>query len=140
MAFGAFNHHRQKEAMADINVTPMVDVMLVLLVIFILSAPMFTHAVKLDLPKAQAAAAPQQPDAVRISIDAAGTVYWNEAALKADELAQHLASAAQREPQPELQLRADRATRYEAVAQLMAAAQEQGLTKLVFVTEPKENK
>lgn len=140
MAFGAFNHHRQKEAMADINVTPMVDVMLVLLVIFILSAPMFTHAVKLDLPRAQAAAAPQQPDAVRISIDAAGTVYWNEAALNAGELAQHLASAAQREPQPELQLRADRATRYEAVAQLMAAAQEQGLTKLVFVTEPKENR
>ncbi len=140
MAFGAFNHHRQKEAMADINVTPMVDVMLVLLVIFILSAPMFTHAVKLDLPKAQAAAAPQAPDAVRIAIDAEGTVYWNETALKADELAQHLASAAQREPQPELQLRADRATRYEAVAQLMAAAQEQGLTKLVFVTEPKEKK
>jgi biopolymer transport protein ExbD len=138
MAFGAFNHHRQKESMADINVTPMVDVMLVLLVIFILSAPMFTHAVKLDLPKAQAAGAPQPADAVKIAIDAAGTVYWNDEAVPPAELQPRLATAARREPQPELQLRADRATRYEAVAQLMAAAQQQGLTKLVFVTDPKE--
>lgn len=139
MAFGGFNHHRQKESMADINVTPMVDVMLVLLVIFILAAPMFTHAVKLDLPKAQASGAPQPADAVRISIDAAGTVYWNEEAVQPAELQPRLAGAARREPQPELQLRADRATRYEAVAQLMAAAQQEGLTKLVFVTDPKEN-
>ncbi len=138
MAFGAFNHHRQKESMADINVTPMVDVMLVLLVIFILSAPMFTHAVKLDLPKAQAASAPQPADAVRISIDAAGIVYWNDEAVQPAQLQPRLAAAARRAPQPELQLRADRATRYEAVAQLMAAAQEEGLTKLVFVTDPKE--
>jgi biopolymer transport protein ExbD len=140
MAFGAFNHHRQKESMADINVTPMVDVMLVLLVIFILSAPMFTHAVKLDLPKAKAAAAPVPADAVRIAIDAAGAVYWNDEAVKPEELAARLVAAGRRDPQPELQLRADRATRYEAVAQLMAAAQEQGLTKLVFVTDPKEKK
>jgi biopolymer transport protein ExbD len=140
MAFGAFNHHRQKEAMADINVTPMVDVMLVLLVIFILSAPMFTNAVGLDLPKAKAAAVQQGAATVTVAIDASGTVYWNEQALRGDELAQRLAAAAQRDPQPELQLRADRATRYEAVAQLMAAAQTQGLTKLVFVTDPKEPK
>ncbi|GGB95237.1 ExbD/TolR family protein [Pseudoduganella buxea] len=140
MAFGAFNHHRQKESMADINVTPMVDVMLVLLVIFILSAPMFTNAVSLDLPKAKAAAAAQPAGTITVAIDAAGTVYWNNEALKAGELAQRLAGAAVRTPQPELQLRADRATRYEAVAQLMAAAQAQGLTKLVFVTDPKEQK
>ncbi len=140
MAFGAFNHHRQKESMADINVTPMVDVMLVLLVIFILSAPMFTNAVSLDLPKAKAAAAAQPAGTITVAIDAAGTVYWNNEALKAGELTQRLAGAAGRTPQPELQLRADRATRYEAVAQLMAAAQAQGLTKLVFVTDPKEQK
>jgi biopolymer transport protein ExbD len=144
MAFGAFNHHRQKESMADINVTPMVDVMLVLLVIFILSAPMFTHAVKLDLPKAQAAGAPQPADAIRIAIDAAGTVYWNAEPLKAGDLEPRLREAARRAAQagtqPELQLRADRATRYEAVAGLMAAAQTAGLTKLVFVTDPKEQK
>jgi len=140
MAFGAFNHHRQKEAMADINVTPMVDVMLVLLVIFIISAPMFTNAVQLDLPKAQAAAAPQQPDSIAIAIDAGGTIYWNNSPLQAGELDERLAAAAQREPQPELQLRADRNTRYEVVAQLMAAAQAQGLNRLVFVTDPKGSK
>ena len=73
-------------------------------------------------------------------IDAEGTVYWNDEAVKPAELQPRLASAARREPQPELQLRADRATRYEAVAQLMAAAQQEGLTKLVFVTDPKEKK
>jgi biopolymer transport protein ExbD len=138
MAFGAFNHHRQKEAMADINVTPMVDVMLVLLVIFIISAPMFTNAVQLDLPKAQAGAAPQQQDSIAIAIDAGGTMYWNNSPLQAGELDERLAAAAKREPQPELQLRADRDTRYEVVAQLMAAAQAQGLNRLVFVTDPKE--
>jgi biopolymer transport protein ExbD len=138
MAFGAFNHHRQKEAMADINVTPMVDVMLVLLVIFIISAPMFTNAVQLELPRARAGAAPQQPDSIALALDAEGALYWNNSPLQAGELEERLAAAARRDPQPELQLRADRATRYEAVARLMAAAQQHGLTRLVFVTDPKE--
>jgi biopolymer transport protein ExbD len=140
MAFGAFNHHRQQQAMADINVTPMVDVMLVLLVIFIISAPMFTNAVQLDLPQAQAKAAPQQADTVTVAIDAAGAVYWNNQALGEGELTKQLAAAAKLQPQPELQLRADKDTRYEVVAQVMAAAQSQGLSKLGFVTAPKDKK
>ncbi|MGW8394881.1 ExbD/TolR family protein [Pseudoduganella sp. HUAS MS19] len=140
MAFGSFNHHRQKESMADINVTPMVDVMLVLLVIFIISAPMFTNAVQLELPKAQAKASQQQADSVSLAIDAAGTVYWNNAALQAGELEQRLAEAAGLPQQPELQLRADKDTRYEVVAQVMAAAQSHGLTRIGFVTDPKEKK
>jgi len=140
MAFGAFNHHRQKEAMADINVTPMVDVMLVLLVIFIISAPMFTNAVQLDLPKAQARAVQQEADTVTLAIDAAGTVYWNNDALQPGELEQRLAGAAGLPQQPELQLRADKDTRYEVVAQVMAAAQSHGLTRIGFVTDPKEKK
>jgi len=140
MAFGAFNHHRQKESMADINVTPMVDVMLVLLVIFIISAPMFTNSVQLQLPKAQAAAAPQEAAAVSLAIDAAGTVYWDNAALQPGELDERLAAAAQLPQQPSLQLRADKDTRYEVVAQVMAAAQSHGLTRLGFVTDPKEKK
>ena len=138
MAFGSFNPHRQQAMMSDINVTPMVDVMLVLLVIFIITAPMFTHAVKLELPKAQAAAAQQLPDSVRIAIDAAGQVYWDQEPVNAAGLEARLKAAAARSPQPELQLRADRATRYEAVAQVMAAAQTNGLTKLGFVTDPKK--
>ncbi len=140
MAFGAFNHHRQKESMADINVTPMVDVMLVLLVIFIISAPMFTNAVQLELPKAQAKAVPQEAQAVALAIDAAGAVYWNNEALQPGELDGRLAEAAALPQQPELQLRADKDTRYEVVAQVMAAAQSHGLTRIGFVTDPKEKK
>ncbi|HEY0587475.1 MAG TPA: biopolymer transporter ExbD [Pseudoduganella sp.] len=140
MAFGSFNHHRQKESMADINVTPMVDVMLVLLVIFIISAPMFTNAVQLELPKAQARALQQEADTVTLAIDAAGTVYWNNDALQPGELEQRLAGAADLPQQPELQLRADKDTRYEVVAQVMAAAQSHGLTRIGFVTDPKEKK
>jgi biopolymer transport protein ExbD len=140
MAFGSFNHHRQKESMADINVTPMVDVMLVLLVIFILSAPMFTNAVQLELPKAQAKAVQQEAETVTLAIDAAGTVYWNNDALQAGELERRLAEAAALPQQPDLQLRADKDTRYEVVAQVMAAAQSHGLTRLGFVTDPKEKK
>jgi biopolymer transport protein ExbD len=140
MAFGAFNPHRQQSMMSDINVTPMVDVMLVLLVIFIITAPVFTHAVKLELPRAQSAAAPPQADTVDIAIDAAGTVSWNGVAVDAAALEIRLALAAKLDPQPELHLRADRNTRYEAVAQLMAAAQARGLVRLGFVTDPnKEN-
>ena len=140
MAFGSFNHHRQKESMADINVTPMVDVMLVLLVIFIISAPMFTNAVQLELPKAQAKAVQQDAEAVTLAIDAAGMVYWNNDALQPGELETRLAGAAALPQQPELQLRADKDTRYEVVAQVMAAAQSHGLTRIGFVTDPKEKK
>jgi biopolymer transport protein ExbD len=138
MAFGSFNPHRQQSMMSEINVTPMVDVMLVLLVIFIITAPMFTHAVKLDLPRATAQASAEQADTVRIALDAAGTLFWNDAPIDGDELDVRLKQAAAGQPQPELQLRADKNTRYEAVAQLMAAAQAQGLTKLGFVTDPKK--
>jgi biopolymer transport protein ExbD len=140
MAFGSFNHHRQKESMADINVTPMVDVMLVLLVIFIISAPMFTNAVQLELPRAHARALQQEADTVTVAIDAAGTVHWNNDALQPGELEQRLAEAAELPQQPELQLRADKDTRYEVVAQVMAAAQSHGLTRIGFVTDPKEKK
>ncbi|MGZ3181190.1 MAG: ExbD/TolR family protein [Telluria sp.] len=138
MAFGSFNPSRQHQMMSDINVTPMVDVMLVLLVIFIIAAPMFTHAVRLDLPRAQAAAAQQQANTVSVAIDAAGQVYWNNDKVDAAGLEAKLQQAAQQAEQPELQLRADRAVRYEAVADLLAAAQAHGLTRLGFVTDPRK--
>ncbi len=140
MGFGSFNPHRQQSMMSDINVTPMVDVMLVLLVIFIITAPMFTHAVKLELPSAKATAAPQQQTPLTIAIDGNGQLFWGEEAVDAAALDGHLEEAAKRTPQPELQLRADKNTRYEIVAQVMAAAQSRGLTKLGFVTDPKQEK
>jgi biopolymer transport protein ExbD len=138
MAFGGFNDDKQGAPMSDINVTPMVDVMLVLLVIFIITAPLFTHAVKLDLPAAQAAPAPEKPETITLSIDGAGKIYWNDAPIEQADLASRMSAAAQKQPQPELQLRADKGTRYEVIAQVMAAAQNNGLTKLGFVTQPTE--
>lgn len=138
MAFGGFNDNKQPAPMADINVTPMVDVMLVLLVIFIITAPLFTHAIKLDLPSAQSAPAPDKPETISLSINGAGAIFWNDAAIEQKELDAKLAAAAQKKPQPELQLRADKSTRYEVIAQVMSAAQNNGLTKMGFVTDPKD--
>ncbi len=138
MAFGGFNDNRHTAPMAEINVTPMVDVMLVLLVIFIITAPLFTHAIKLDLPSAQSAPAPEKQETISLSINEQGQIFWNEAVVDQKDLDARLATAAQKNPQPELQLRADKSTRYEVIAQVMAAAQSNGLTKMGFVTDPKE--
>ncbi|MEK0429325.1 MAG: hypothetical protein RL001_1852 [Pseudomonadota bacterium] len=138
MAFGGFNENQHQAPMADINVTPMVDVMLVLLVIFIITAPLFTHAIKLELPNAQSQAAPEKPETITLAINAEGKLFWNNAAITREELSQRIATASQKQPQPELQLRADKSTRYEVIAQVMSAAQNGGMNKIGFVTDPKE--
>ena len=138
MAFGGFNDNQHQAPMADINVTPMVDVMLVLLVIFIITAPLFTHAIKLELPNAQSQAAPEKPETITLAINAEGKLFWNNAAITREELSQRIATASQKKPQPELQLRADKSTRYEVIAQVMSAAQNGGMSKIGFVTDPKE--
>ncbi len=135
MAFGGFNDNKQPAPMADINVTPMVDVMLVLLVIFIITAPLFTHAIKLDLPAAQSAPAPTEPSTISLSINGEGAIFWNNDPITQDALNSRLVIAAKQQPQPQLQLRADKGTRYEVIAQVMAAAQTNGMTKLGFVTD-----
>ena len=138
MAFGGFNDDKQGAPMADINVTPMVDVMLVLLVIFIITAPLFTHAIKLDLPAAQSAPAPEKPETISLSINGEGKIFWNNDPIEQKDLDAKLAEAAKKQPQPELQLRADKSTRYEIIAQVMSAAQTNGMTKMGFVTDSKE--
>jgi biopolymer transport protein ExbD len=135
MAFGGFNDNKQPAPMADINVTPMVDVMLVLLVIFIITAPLFTHAIKLDLPAAQSAPAPTEPSTISLSINGEGAIFWNNDQITQEALNSRLVIASKQQPQPQLQLRADKGTRYEVIAQVMAAAQTNGLTKLGFVTD-----
>ncbi|HZS80183.1 MAG TPA: biopolymer transporter ExbD [Herbaspirillum sp.] len=137
MSFGGFDDRQHVGPMADINVTPMVDVMLVLLVIFILSAPLFTHSLQLDLPTAGSAPAPEKPHTISITIDAAGKLYWQDQAVTLAELASRMQTAAAGQPQPDVQLRADKATRYEVIADVMSAAQNQGLTRLGFVTDPR---
>lgn len=122
--------------MAEINTTPLVDVMLVLLVIFIITAPLLTHAVKIDLPQASSSPMPEKPDVVSVSIDAAGKLYWNDMPLVEGELAGKLQQVAKQEPQPEMHIRADKETRYQILAEVMAQAQNSGISKLGFVSSP----
>jgi biopolymer transport protein ExbD len=139
MTFGRFRQAADLfEPMAEINVTPLVDVTLVLLVVFIIAAPLLTFAIKLDLPAAQAAPAGPAPSAIDVSINASGTLYWNGAPVDAAALEARLRKAAGATPQPELHLRADRAVRYEFVAQLMSAAQRAGVQHIGFVTIPED--
>ena len=138
MAFGGFNDNSHQAPMADINVTPMVDVMLVLLVIFIITAPMFTHAIKLDLPNAQSQPAPEKPETITLAINAEGKLFWNNTPVSLEDLGARFATSAQKKPLPELQLRADKSTRYETIAQVMSSAQSNGMTKIGFVTESKD--
>ena len=123
--------------MAEINTTPLVDVMLVLLVIFIITAPLLTHAIRLDLPQASAEPAAETPETVALSIDASGGLYWNnEPVAGIDALAQRLAEAAAKTPPPDLHVRADRETRYQWIAEVMSAAQRAGISGIAFVTDP----
>lgn len=123
--------------MAEINTTPLVDVMLVLLVIFIITAPLLTHAVRIDLPKASSQPLPEKPEVVSVAIDAAGKMYWNDVPLVQDELTARLKEAAVKNPQVELNVRADKETRYQVLAEVMANAQNAGVNKMGFVSEPK---
>ena len=132
----AFSSNSGGGPMADINVTPLVDVMLVLLIIFMITAPLMTHKIRIDLPQANATPLQTQPETVRLSIDDEARLYWNDTPITTTQLAQHMSEAAQHTPQPELHLAAARRTPYEKVAEVMAAAARAGLTRIGFVTEP----
>lgn len=135
MAFGNFESG-PAQPMAEINTTPLVDVMLVLLIIFIVCAPLMTQAIKVDLPQASAAPLEAKPETVRLALDAAGKLYWNEVEIANGTLAARLSAAAAQQPQPEVQLSADKETRYQRLAEIMAATKDAGIVKLGFVTQP----
>ncbi|WP_316150646.1 biopolymer transporter ExbD [Cupriavidus sp. BIC8F] len=137
MAFGTLDSD-DDEVMSEINMTPLVDVMLVLLIIFIITIPVINHAVKIDLPRATNTPNEPKPQSINVSIDASGKVFWNQVEVDQATLESNIALAAQQQPQPELHLRADREVRYERVAEVMAAAQHGGLGKIGFITEPKQ--
>ena len=120
----------------EINTTPLVDVMLVLLIIFIITIPVVNHSVKIDLPRATSTPNEDKPQHINLNIDAQGKTYWNNEAIEPSQLNARIAEAAKKNPQPELHLRAERTTQYEKVAQVMAAAQRGGLGKIGFVTDP----
>jgi biopolymer transport protein ExbD len=134
MAFGTQDD--TDEVMNEINMTPLVDVMLVLLIIFIITVPVMKHSVNIDLPRATNQPQDAKPQTVRLSIDDKGQYFWNELPVADEALAQQLKTAAALTPQPELHIRGDKAVRYERVAQAMAAAQQAGVRKIGFITEP----
>ncbi|BAO30327.1 ExbD/TolR family protein [Sulfuritalea hydrogenivorans] len=136
MAMGSFDSRRHTPPMADMNVVPLVDVMLVLLVIFIVTAPLLTHAVKIDLPKASSSANVTKPEHIEFGIRESGELFWSGEPVSLGDLGPRFKAEAQRQPQPELHLRADRNARYERVAEVMATAAKAGLTRIGFVTEP----
>ncbi len=136
MARGDFNRYRGKMPMADMNVVPLVDVMLVLLVIFIVTAPLLTHSVKIELPKASSSPNITRPEHIEFGIRENGELFWNGEAVALDALPVRFAAEAAREPQPEVHIRADRNVRYDVVARVMAAAAKAGLVRIGFISDP----
>ena len=137
MALGGLTNDSGDGDNAEINMIPLIDVMLVLLVIFIITAPLMTHAVKVDLPQASSQPNEVKPETINLSIKADGSVYWNTEAVDAAAWQARMDAAAQRSPQPEIHLRADGELAYKHVAQIMADAAKAGLGKLGFVTDPR---
>lgn len=136
MAFGSGLDDPGETEMSEINMIPLVDVMLVLLIIFMITVPVATHAVKLDLPRAQNEPNLIEPETVTIAVSADGQVYWNGEVVSDEGLEHRLGEAAATVPQPELHVRGDRRVEYERVIKVMAAAQRAGVGKLGFVTDP----
>lgn len=135
MAFGG-GLNDQEDVMSEINVTPLVDVMLVLLVIFILTVPVLTHSVNVDLPQTQKLGTSVDPKTIAVSVARDGSVYWDGKPVDPVQLEEALLDAAAQNPQPEIRLYGDRQVPYEEVVKVMAAAQRAGIEKLGFVTQP----
>ena len=134
MSFGTQDD--SDEVMNEINMTPLVDVMLVLLIIFIITVPVMKNSVPIDLPRATAQPEDIKPETIRLSVAADGTYFWNDTAIPDVELQTRLAGEGRHDPQPELHIKGDRKVPYERVAKAMAAAQQAGIRKIGFVTDP----
>jgi biopolymer transport protein ExbD len=135
MAFGT--QDEADEVMNEINMTPLVDVMLVLLIIFMITVPVMKHSVAVDLPRASSQPQDVKPETILLSVDSEGQYFWNERKISDAELVFSLERESGKPVQPELQIRGDKNARYERVAMVMAAAQKTGVRKIGFVTEPK---
>ncbi len=136
MSFGRLERTPAAQPMSEINVTPLVDVMLVLVVIFIITAPLLASAIRLDLPRTDAARAVDTPRFVTLVVDRAGQAFLNDKAVALDELARSLTLTAGQNPDTEVQLRADSAVPYGKIVEVMGVAQKAGLSRIGFVAEP----
>jgi biopolymer transport protein ExbD len=132
----SFQTDDTQDEISEINMTPLVDVMMVLLIIFMITAPIITHSVKVDLPQASQASTQDEPDKVTLTVQHDGSLLWNNTPINAEELALKLNSAAENPDRTELRIQGDKKVEYEKVIQVMAAAQRAGLKKLNFITQP----
>jgi biopolymer transport protein TolR len=139
MAFGRLERTKGDAPMSEINVTPLVDVMLVLVVIFIITAPLLASSIRLDLPKAEGTQPGDAPKFLTVVVDKAGNVFLNDKPVTAPQLATQLATAAKQNPETEIQLRADQSVPYGKVVEVMGVAHKAGLTRIGFVAEPEKN-
>ena len=139
MAFGRLERTKGEPPMSDINVTPLVDVMLVLVVIFIITAPLLASSIRLDLPRAEGAQPGDAPRFVTLVVDKAGQLFLNDKPLAAPQLAEQLAATAKQNPETEIQLRADQGVPYGRVVEVMGAAHKAGLSRIGFVAEQPKN-
>ena len=135
MAFGRLERSSGPQPMSDINMTPLIDVMLVLLVIFMITAPLMTSSLKLDLPRTDAAQPTDTPSFIAVAIDPQGKLYVGEEAVDAATFAARMADAAKKNPQMEVQLRADKTVPYGQVAELIGVVQKAGLNRIGFIAE-----
>ena len=136
MAFGRLERTQGPQPMSDINVTPLVDVMLVLVVIFIITAPLLATSIRLDLPRTDAGQASDAPRFVTVVLNPAGQIHLNDQPLTLEQLAQQLKEKAAQNPDTEVQLRADQTVPYGRVVEVMGAAHKAGLNRIGFVAEP----
>ena len=134
-----FGHGRGEEdqVLSAINTTPLVDVMLVLLIIFLITVPVVTQTVKMDLPKEANIPTQTKPENVVLGVDTSNTIYWNTTPLKSQqELLDRLVTAAKKDPQPEVHIRGDAASKYAPIGRIVLAVQQAGIVKIAFITEP----
>ncbi len=139
MSFGRLERTQRAQPMSEINMTPLVDVMLVLVAIFIITAPLLASSIKLDLPRTEAAKPGSAPQFVALVVDKSGQAYLNDKPLDLSELALQLVQAAKSNPDTEIQLRADAAVPYGRIVEVMGIAQKAGLNRIGFVAQAKPN-
>lgn len=139
MGFGSMQSSGRQAPMAEINVVPLVDVMLVLLIIFIITAPLLTHSVKIDLPKAESTANITRPQHVELAIRTDGSLFWNGESVVMQELDSRFSATVAQSPETELHIRADKLAHYEYVARVMSIAAKSGMARIGFITDPSEH-
>lgn len=136
MAFGGFDNNKNTHPVAEINMVPLIDVMLVLLIIFMVTAPLLTHNLNIDLPKTDGQPQPEPPDAITLAINAKHQLFWNGTFVSRQSLQQHLQAIAKQTPPPEVHVRADQTVPYRIIAQTLADAAQAGVTRIGFVSGP----